>query len=637
MIRFTGKSWALVATGAGLVALGVACDPHPAPHAKRAPVDREENIYGILSRGSASVANDLIENRWDLGQRFPIATIDEPITWTEDPFQDRYWRFLFYSLRPTSNLLYAYYSTGKTKYLDKLASILKSYAAYDAQRLVGPPYDRTRFDYRHGAAFRAMVLVNTLAKLERSGDISPDLASSLRASIERLGTFLAIPMNFDPDYNHGFTEAAALALIAANYLSLPSAAAWQATALDRLSSLMVDSVDADGVELENSPFYHFYVLSFAYQINRWARRYGVPLSGDFETAMRGMVPYATFVLQPDGSIPLAGASVELGVENLDPAVYQDLAKQFPEFEYVYSMGASGTPPTQRGVLFPVSGQTFLRSGFGSGPSDVAQETHIAFNVGRWRTSHSHLDVLGMDYYSAGSRLLCDSGLFTYDPGPDYTYFFGTPAHNTVVVDGGNQATSGVVTAGLAATGARWAYQSGSHGLYPGVVHRRSVLLLEKDLTLVYDTLQSDAQHDYAQVWHLPGGYSTSIDGVDTSGLAIDGQPRIVIRQALAEGLTLQAIEGATDPMQGWISEIYGNKVENYAIEYHATASTRHYATLIVSGHKAQGASSLSATVADDGTLAAVVCGGTEPTVVTISNQVADGESITVTSAGATCP
>ena len=377
MIRFTGKSWALVATGAGLVALGVACDPPPAPHAKRAPVDREENIYGILSRGSASVANDLIENRWDLGQRFPIATIDEPITWTEDPFQDRYWRFLFYSLRPTSNLLYAYYSTGKTKYLDKLASILKSYAAYDAQRLVGPPYDRTRFDYRHGAAFRAMVLVNTLAKLERSGDISPDLASSLRASIERLGTFLAIPMNFDPDYNHGFTEAAALALIAANYLSLPSAAAWQATALDRLSSLMVNSVDVDGVELENSPFYHFYVLSFAYQINRWARRYGVPLSGDFETAMRGMVPYATFVLQPDGSIPLAGASVELGVENLDPAVYQDLAKQFPEFEYVYSMGASGTPPTQRGVLFPVSGQTFLRSGFGSGDPHRVQRGSVA--------------------------------------------------------------------------------------------------------------------------------------------------------------------------------------------------------------------------------------------------------------------
>jgi hypothetical protein len=329
--------------------------------------------------------------------------------------------------------------------------------------------------------------------------------------------------------------------------------------------------------------------------------------------------------------------VELGVENLDPAIYEDLAKQFPEFEYVYSMGASGTPPTQRAALFPASGQTFLRSGFGSGPSDVTLETHIAFNVGMWRTSHSHLDVLGIDYYSAGSRLLCDSGLFTYDPGPDYTYFFGTPAHNTVVVDGGSQATSGVVTEGISATGSRWAYQSGSHGLYAGVVHRRSVLLLEKDLTLVYDTLQSDASHDYAQVWHLPSGYSINIDGLDTIGLAIDGQPHIVIHQALVDGLALQPIEGATDPMQGWISELYGTKMENYALEYHATASTMRYATLIVSGPKAQGASSLTAIVADDGTLSAVVCGGTEPTAVTISNQVADGESVTVTSAGVTCP
>jgi hypothetical protein len=87
--------------------------------------------------------------------------------------------------------------------------------------------------------------------------------------------FLASPMNFDPEYNHGFTEAAALALVAANRPSLPEAPSWQATALDRLSSLMVNFVDVDGVELENSPFYHFYVLSLAYQIDRWSRRYGI--------------------------------------------------------------------------------------------------------------------------------------------------------------------------------------------------------------------------------------------------------------------------------------------------------------------------------------------------------------------------
>jgi hypothetical protein len=605
----------------------------------RAPTsldDREENIYEVLSRGTISVADQLLENRWNLGSSFPIATLPDPLTWTEDPFADPQWRFLFYSLKPTSHLLYAYYTTGEAKYRDKLVSILESFAAYDASRPVGPPYDRTRLDHRHAAAFRTMVLVNTLVKLERSGDISPELATSLKAALARLGAFLAIQMNFDPEYNHGFTEAAALALVAANFPNLPAAPTWQATALDRLSSLMVNSVDVDGVELENSPFYHFYVLSLAYQIDRWARRYGIPLPEGFQTAMDSMVSYATFVLQPDGSIPLAGASVELGVENLDSAIYGDLAKEFPEFAYVYTLGASGTAPTKRAILFPASGQSFLRSGYGSGPSDVAQETHIAFNVGMWRTSHSHLDVLGLDYFSAGARQLCDSGLYTYDPGPDYAYFFGTRAHNTVVVDGADQATSGEVTAGLTTSGARWAYQSGSHKLYPGVVHRRSVLVLERDLTLVYDTLESEAPHDYAQVWHLAGGTSASLAGADSTALATDGQPVVMVRQGLSAGLSLIPIQGATAPMQGWYSEIYGTKVPSYALEYHVTASKWRYATLIASGPKAQVGSSITASVGEDGSLTAVVCGGLQPTLITLSNQVAAGEAVTVTATVATC-
>ena len=161
---------------AGLLALWGGCDGKGTT--ARAPAqsgldDHEENIYEVLSRGAVSVADKLLENSWNLGSRFPVATLPDPLTWTEDPFEDPQWRFLFYSLKPTSNLLYAYYTTGQAKYRDKLVSILGSFAAYDASRPVGPPYDRTRFDHRHAAAFRAMVLVNTLVKLERSGDISP--------------------------------------------------------------------------------------------------------------------------------------------------------------------------------------------------------------------------------------------------------------------------------------------------------------------------------------------------------------------------------------------------------------------------------------------------------------------------------
>ena len=110
----------------------------------------------------------------------------------------------------------------------------------------------------------------------------------------------------------------------------------------------------------------------------------------------------------------------------------------------------------------------------------------------------------------------------------------------------------------------------------------------------------------------------------------------MIRQGLSAGLSLIPIQGATDPMQGWYSEIYGTKVPSYALEYHVTASKWRYATLIASGPKAQVGSSITASVGEDGSLTAVVCGGLQPTLVTLSNQVAAGEAVTVTATVATC-
>jgi len=163
-----------------------------------------------------------------------------------------------------------------------------------------------------------------------------------------------------------------------------------------------------------------------------------------------------------------------------------------------------------------------------------------------------------------------------------------------------------------------------------------VLVLERDLTLVYDAVESETPHDYAQVWHLAGGTSASVAGLDSTALGADGQPVVVVRQGLSPGLSLLPIEGSTTPMQGWYAEIYGTKVPSTALEYHVTATRWQYATLIASGPKARVGSSLTASVDENGTLTAVVCGGLQPTLVTIANPVAPGEAVTVTGAETTC-
>ncbi len=150
----------------------------PRASAAAAPLpDGREAIYDLVNTGDLATANDLLNNIWDIPRSKPV-TLPTPLTWTEDPYNDQYWRFLFYSLRPTANLLWAYYTTKQKKYLDKLLEILTSYTAYDA---TNPAHDKTKLDYPHGAAFRAMILVNEYVKLQASGDLPPQLAIAMRS------------------------------------------------------------------------------------------------------------------------------------------------------------------------------------------------------------------------------------------------------------------------------------------------------------------------------------------------------------------------------------------------------------------------------------------------------------------------
>jgi hypothetical protein len=241
-------------------------------------------------------------------------------------------------------------------------------------------------------------------------------------------------------------------------------------------------------------------------------------------------------------------------------------------------------------------------------------------------------VLGLDFFSRDATLLCDSGLYTYTPGADADYFTSTRAHNTVVVDGSDQLPIGPVGRGVASVGPDWEYASGWHELYTGVTHRRSVLLLGQDAVLVVDSLEADGSHDFAQIWHLPSGYTAT-----PAGLGVDAQgpgAPVSIRQAWGDGVTLSVITGATAPMQGWISPKYGQKAANTALEYHVTGTSARFATVIA----AQSSGTVSGSTGADGAIHLTVCQGGVGREVDISNQASVSEVVRVTSAAAPgCP
>jgi hypothetical protein len=328
-----------------------------------------------------------------------------------------------------------------------------------------------------------------------------------------------------------------------------------------------------------------------------------------------MLRYAAYVTQPSGYLPMLGATATTYLPSQDPTVYGPMADSDPEFAFAYTRGARGTPPPAGTFLFPSSGLFLMRSSLNV--SSLAQQTFVTFDAGPYRTEHSDLDALGITMYSNGATLLPESGLYTYTAQPDRSYFHGTRAHNTVVVDGGDQA-AGAATPGSRGSAGNAAYARGTSTLYGGVTHRRSIVLLRQGLLLVVDRMASAATHGYAQTWHLPPGATPAGGSQDLTVSDAAGQRVLAIHQAGAAGTGLAEIKGRTSPtMQGWYSSSYGSKVASYALEYTRTAPNTTFATLLATGSYAAQSASVEKVPIANGNRIDVCVGGTTGYSVTV--------------------
>jgi hypothetical protein len=538
-----------------------------------AGTDRERAVlYRFLDQGDRASADKILRDVWPVN-RHPDVRLAWPLTWTEDPYGEKYWRFVFHGMRPLAHLLWAYRTTGDVRYRDKLIGAIESF--------VGRAVDSPVLWDEHTTAYRTMMLVNVQVSLAERGDLSARLDAALRATIAGHGAFLADPAHYEPGYNHGLAEAGALLLVAVVYPELPAAAGWRALALARIAALLDEAVDPDGVEVEQSPYYHFYFLTGFWDLYRWARARGIELAPGVDGRVRAMLRYAAHIVLPDGRIPLMGASLARDVRRTRDGHYHEMAELAPELQYALSAGTRGARPPERHILFPSSGQAILHSPPARALED---DSHVVVDVGPYRTSHSHLDALAVHVYAAGRSQLIDSGLFSYEPGPDHDYFRGTGAHNTVVVDDGDQ-REGTAVAGLGRQGPGWAYQSGRHQLYDGVEHRRGVVLVDTDLVLVVDHLRSAGEHRYEQAWHLPPATTLVVSGLDATSF-FGTEPGVSIRPILRGGVTLGQRHGSVDPIDGWYSERYEVKVPAHALRYRVVGREAHFATLLAAGPRA---------------------------------------------------
>ena len=153
------------------------------------------------------------------------------------------------------------------------------------------------------------------------------------------------------------------------------------------------------------------------------------------------------------------------------------------------------------TLFPETGYGVIRN--------PESRSALIFDCGPlgpdYQPGHGHCDVLSYELSLQGQRVVVDTGVSTYEPGPERSYERSTAAHNTLRIDGEEQAEIwasfrvgrrprvGQMRGG---SNGGFPFLSGEHDAYRrlGVVHARTILLLPPDTWIVVDLLSGTGSH-----------------------------------------------------------------------------------------------------------------------------------------------
>lgn len=426
---------------------------------------------------------------------------------------------------------------------------------------------------RHTVAFRSLVLVEAWWRLRDNGALTPELNKQILDSLVLNGHFLYKDYNFETESNHGISESVALFAISESFPDLPLSKIWKQKSLERFRYTFTNLYDEDGVLVENSPYYHIYSLKLHWDAYNYMKSNGIT-DPVIDSRLNQIIAYVPYILQPNLYVPTIGSSLLYDVSNVNQL--NDIAKTNDELLYVLSRGSSGSIPSHKSLFLNNTGQTIMRSGWGL-ERDFGDETQLIFDIGDYRTSHSQLDALSFNLFGNGMVLLPDTGLYSYEDSGIKDYFFGTESHNTLFIEGEDQ-IEGSVKRGLFQEGINYTYQSGYHNLLENSTHKRAILLINWDLIIIIDKVQSTS-FDFKQSFHI-SSYLKPLEQFGETEIYNNQTKVMSIKQLVPS--SHEFFIGSEVPFKGWCSNEYEIKIPCYQLEYDSNDSS--FVTIIKLGN-----------------------------------------------------
>lgn len=344
--------------------------------------------------------------------------------------------------------------------------------------------------------------------------------------------------------NHTVAEAAALIYAGVLFPEMPQAETWRSLGLGLLEKEAAHQILPDGGNAEQTLWYHRFICDLYGLVATLLQhhQYPVPstITGAFDHSMNFLETFAA----PAAQLPQIGDG--------------DSGYALSPFLRFSKPHAAWTPGL---VIHPQAGYSIVRS-----ETDIRQQ--VIFDHGPLGMppcfGHAHADALSVIFSCGAQEILVDPGTFTYTGDAAWrTYFRGTRAHNTVIVDQLDQAVQETAFLWSEPFSTRLIYRNAtpdgavtviaSHDGYEerlGVNHWRAVAYEPVGRWLIWDYLSGSGSHHLELNWHLAVEPTTTRSGhtLQWNGgllhLVIDG------------GLTTRH-QGDTNPICGWRSPQYG--------------------------------------------------------------------------------
>ena len=414
-------------------------------------------------------------------------------------------------------LAQAFRLTGRREYLDEAFRQLESW-------LDANPFLRgINWASALEVAFRAL----SWAWLwHMAGDEMPEgLRRRFLTALDRHGRYLErnVSVYFSPN-THLLGEAVALHALGVLFPAFPRAARWVETGGRLVEQQMERQVREDGSHFEQSAYYHVYALDFFLLYRMLAKA-----PGWFNGRLIAMAEYLDALLGVSGLLPLIGDDdggrlfhpyaerARFGCATMATCAVLfrrpewlrdsgDLAVQAAWWLGTEALDARTTREAPRvSRWFADAGTAIMASG-------GIQLVIKAGPFGEGSGGHSHSDVLSLTARVGCREILIDPGTFTYvADAMERNRFRGSGAHNTVRIDGRDQAVPGgpfrwndkpAVKVREWSTGAARDYLDASCA-YAGFTHRRRVVFVKPETVIVLDTVDGPpGDHTLEQFWHL---------------------------------------------------------------------------------------------------------------------------------------